>query len=136
MTTKYISKLSLILFIGLGLLVFSCKQNTPNVSIKSQDQEQNINAKVTFIEFGATKCVACIEMQPVVKTIEERYHDQVKVEFNDVWTDKGKDNADKYNVKLIPLQVFLDENGEEFFRHEGFFSVEEIEGILKSKGIQ
>jgi len=30
------------------------------------------------------------------------------------------------NEGAIPTQVFLDENGKEFFRHEGFFPEEKI----------
>jgi len=40
------------------------------------------------------------------------------------------------NEGAIPTQVFLDENGKEFFRHEGFFSEEEIIKVLITKGIK
>jgi hypothetical protein len=50
----------------------------------------------------------------------------VKVVFHDVWTDKGRKDAEPYNIRVIPTQVFLDENGVEFFRHEGFFAKEKI----------
>ena len=39
-----------------------------------------------------------------------------------------------HNILLIPTQVFLDENGEEYFRHEGFFPEEELVEVLKMKG--
>jgi thioredoxin 1 len=35
---------------------------------------------------------------------------------------------------LIPCQLFLDANGGELFRHEGFFSKEEILAKLKELG--
>jgi thioredoxin 1 len=37
---------------------------------------------------------------------------------------------------LIPTQVFLDANGKEFFRHEGFYPEKEIDKLLQSKGIK
>ncbi len=92
--------------------------------------------KVTFIELGSVRCIPCQKMQPVMKAIEEKYGDQVKIEFYDVWTPEGKPYADKYKVNLIPTQVFLDKDGKEFFRHEGFFPEEEVIKVIKSKGVK
>jgi len=75
-------------------------------------------------------------MQPIMKYFEEKYGSQVKVIFYDVWTPLGKTYGDKYTVQLIPTQVFLDKNGKEFFRHEGFFPEEELVKVLKSKGVK
>ena len=72
-------------------------------------------------------------MQPVMKEIVEQYADTVKVVFYDVWTEEGEKFGQQYKVKLIPTQVFLDENGEEFFRHQGFFSKEEIVKLIKKQ---
>ena len=91
--------------------------------------------QVTFIELGSIKCIPCKQMQPVMKAIEAKYGKQVKVIFYDVWTPEQKPYAKKYGIKLIPTQVFLDEKGKEFFRHEGFYPEKEIEKLLKSKGI-
>jgi thioredoxin 1 len=95
--------------------------------------EQNTEAKVTFVELGSVKCIPCRQMQPVMKSVEEKYKGQVKVVFHDVWKDKAL--AQKYGIQLIPTQIFLDENGKEFFRHEGFFPEDEIVKLLASKGI-
>lgn len=86
--------------------------------------------KITFVELGSVNCIPCKQMQPVMAAIEEEYADTVKVVFHDVWTKQGKKDGKKYKIKLIPTQVFLDENGVEFFRHEGFFSQEEIELLI------
>jgi len=37
---------------------------------------------------------------------------------------------------VIPTQVFLDESGKEFFRHQGFFPKDEIEKLLVEKGLK
>lgn len=92
--------------------------------------------KVTFIELGSVRCIPCQKMQPVMKSIEKKYPKDVKVIFYDVWTEAGKPYSKKYNIKLIPTQVFLDENGKEFFRHEGFFPEEELEKVLLKKGVK
>jgi len=92
--------------------------------------------KVTFIELGSVKCIPCKQMQPVMKAIETKYGSLVKVIFYDVWTPEQKPFAKKYGIKLIPTQVFLDEKGKEFFRHEGFYPEKEIDKLLLSKGIK
>ncbi|MGQ9642851.1 MAG: thioredoxin family protein [Ignavibacterium sp.] len=104
-----------------------------NINIFSQSKE--IKPKVTFIELGSVNCIPCKMMQPVMKAIEEKYGEQVKVVFYDVWTKEQKQYAQQYKIKLIPTQVFLDENGKEFHRHEGFYPEAEIDKILQGKGL-
>jgi len=89
--------------------------------------------KVTFIELGSVKCIPCQKMQKVIKQVENKYPKQVKTIFYDVWTKEGEPYGDIYKVDLIPTQVFLDENGVEYFRHEGFFEFKELEKILLQK---
>ena len=92
--------------------------------------------KVTFIELGSVNCIPCKQMQPVMKAIETKYGEEVKVTFYDVWTQEQRPFAEKYGIKLIPTQIFLDEKGKEFFRHEGFYPEKEIDKILQGKGIK
>lgn len=94
------------------------------------------NPKITFVELGSVNCIPCKQMQPVMKAIEEKYGAQIKVVFYDVWKDDQKKYAEKFKIKLIPTQVFLDENGKEFFRHEGFFPEKEIDKICEKKGLK
>ncbi|GAB4318353.1 MAG: thioredoxin family protein [Bacteroidales bacterium] len=94
------------------------------------------NYKVTFIELGSVRCIPCQKMQKVMKSIEEKFAGQVKVEFYDVWTPEGKPMGDKYGIKLIPTQIFLDKEGREFYRHEGFFPEEELIKVLKKQGVK
>ena len=98
-------------------------------------QSKEVKPKVTFVELGSVNCIPCKQMQPVMKAIEEKYGDQVKVIFYDVWKADQKHYAQKYGIRLIPTQVFLDENGKEFHRHEGFYPEDEIDKLLKTKGL-
>uniref|UniRef100_A0A832DMZ4 Thioredoxin n=1 Tax=Ignavibacterium album TaxID=591197 RepID=A0A832DMZ4_9BACT len=99
-------------------------------------QSKEIKPKVTFVELGSVNCIPCKQMQPVMKAIEAKYGEQVKVIFYDVWTKEQKQYAQLYKIKLIPTQVFLDENGKEFHRHEGFYPEAEIDKLLQSKGLK
>jgi thioredoxin 1 len=106
---------------------------------KAQNKMPNKEAfkyKITFIELGSVRCIPCQKMQVVMKSIEKKYGSQVKVVFHDVWTPEGKPFGEKYGIEVIPTQVFLDENGKEFSRHEGYFPEEELVKVLKSKGVK
>ena len=92
--------------------------------------------KVTFIELGSVKCIPCKMMQPIMDEIAEEYKGQVDVVFYDVWTSKGQPYGQKYGIRAIPTQVFLDENGEEYYRHVGFFPKEELVKVLELKGVK
>jgi thioredoxin 1 len=106
------------------------------LSINLLAQNKDSKPKITFVELGSVNCIPCKQMQPIMKSIEEKYGEQVKVTFYDVWKDDQKKYAQQYGIKLIPTQVFLDENGKEFFRHEGFYPETEIDKLLQGKGLK
>ena len=99
-------------------------------------QTPSDTALVTFVEIGAAKCIPCKAMQPIMKAVAEEYKGQVKVVFHDVWTPKGRDDAMKYYIRLIPTQVFLDKNGKEYYRHEGYFPKDEVVRVIKMQGVK
>lgn len=109
-------------------------QNADNPVVSDTQKPVKVY-KVTFIELGSLRCIPCRKMQPVMKSIEEKYGAQVNVVFHDVWTKEGKLIGDKYGIQSIPTQIFLDESGKEFFRHVGYFPEEELVKVLKENGV-
>jgi thioredoxin 1 len=92
--------------------------------------------KVTFVEIGSVNCIPCKAMQPIMKAVEEEYKGQVKIVFHDVWTEKGKNDAMKFNIRVIPTQVFLDKAGKEYFRHEGYYPKADVVRVIKMQGVK
>ena len=105
-------------------------------AVASVKESSDTIYKVTFIELGSVRCIPCQQMQPVMKSIREKYGKQVKVVFHDVWTEEGSPYAKQYGIEAIPTQVFLDETGKEYFRHVGFFPEEELVEVLIQKGVK
>jgi thioredoxin 1 len=139
MTTKHVQRFSLILILLAGMLLTSNAQNAAQDKKQKPATAQKKNAvkyKVTFIELGSVRCIPCQQMQSVMKSIREKYGKQVNVIFYDVWTPEGKPYAEQYGIQAIPTQVFLDENGKEFSRHEGYFPEEELVKVLRKKGVK
>ncbi len=93
-----------------------------------------LKVKVTFVELGSVNCIPCRAMQPVMRALEKKYGDQIQVVFHDVWQDDAP--AKKYGIQVIPTQVFLDQEGREFHRHEGFYPLEQIESLLLARGLK
>ena len=122
-------------FIIFIISVITCSEETASQDNEIKEGSQP-KAKITFVELGSVRCVPCIQMQPIMKSVEEKYGEQVEVIFYDVWTDEGHKYAEIYKIQLIPTQVFLDENEKEIFRHVGFFPEEEIDKFLQGVGLK
>lgn len=134
---KNSNKIIISLILIVTLTACGENQNKKQESQSNANKELNAagsNVKITFIELGSVTCIPCKQMQPVMKSIEEKFGGSVKVVFHDVWKDKAAQK--KYNIELIPTQVFLDENGNEFFRHQGFFAENEIVKLFESRGVK
>lgn len=134
MSKKSLFGLIVLVSIGTGF-VLSCSQgkHEPQKKTAMQADFAKAHAKVTFVELGSVNCIPCQKMQPVMKSIEKKYGNQINVVFHDVWKDKRP--AQQYSIRLIPTQVFLDRSGNEIMRHEGFFPESEIDQFLQSEGL-
>lgn len=86
-----------------------------------------------LVDLGATKCIPCKLMAPILEELKQSYAGKLEVQFIDVWV--NPDEAPKYGIKLIPTQIFYDAAGKELFRHEGFFAREDILAKWKEFGV-
>ena len=86
----------------------------------------------TLLDLGADKCVPCKMMAPILDELRETYEGELSVVFIDVW--KDRDAARQYGVSVIPTQIFLDADGAELFRHQGYYSREDILAKWKELG--
>jgi thioredoxin 1 len=126
-----------ILFVSL-ILALATAVIPQSKSIKTESNDAALTKKplVTFVELGSVKCIPCRQMQPVMAAIEKKYAEQIKVVSYDVWKSEQQQYAEQYGIKLIPTQVFLDKDGKEFFRHEGFYPEAEIDKLLQKRGLK
>ncbi len=122
------------IFIMFTLILFSACAKKSKESVAAAPDTAGY--KVTFIELGSVNCVPCKMMQPVMAEIEKEYAGRVKVVFYDVWTQEGRPYGQNYRIRVIPTQVFLEKDGKEFFRHEGYFPKEDLVKVLESQGVK
>lgn len=86
-----------------------------------------------LLELGSVNCMACKAMAPIIDGLKEDYAGKLEVELVDV--QKEREVADLYGIQAIPTQIFFDAEGNEIFRHLGFFPREDIVAKWRELGI-
>lgn len=86
-----------------------------------------------LVDLGADECIPCKMMAPILEELKQEYAGKLDVEFIDVW--KNPLEGRKYGIRAIPTQIFYDAKGNEFYRHMGFFSREDILAVFSKRGI-
>lgn len=87
-----------------------------------------------LLELGSVDCVPCKRMAPILEELKREYAGKFEVEFIDVV--KNKAALARYQVEMIPTQVFLDAAGRELFRHIGFYSKQDILAKWRELGVR
>lgn len=85
-----------------------------------------LSYQLTFLEFGATSCSSCKRLEKVMEEVKNKYPQTVNVVFMNVLKPESKTLMKYYGVASIPMQVLLDKNGIEFFRHYGYISADDL----------
>jgi len=93
-----------------------------------------VKGKVTMIDLGATECIPCKMMAPIMEKMEKQYAEKATIVFIDVW--KLKEQARRFGIRAIPTQLFFNENGKEVLRHVGFMSEKAIVNQLREMGVE
>jgi len=85
-----------------------------------------------LLELGSHGCRPCKMMMPILRELKSEYAGRMEVGFIDVVADKTM--QDKYQIRVMPTQIFFDGEGKELFRHEGFYAKERIIGKWNELG--
>ena len=84
------------------------------------------NYDFTFLEFSSTGCTSCTLMEPVLDAIKNSKEVKVNVVFMHIMKPENQDWMKYYGISAVPLQVLLDREGKEFYRHFGVISTEDL----------
>jgi thioredoxin 1 len=83
---------------------------------------------VTMVDLGAKTCIPCKLMAPILEELEKEYKGRAAVIFIDVW--ENRDMSKAFRVVTIPTQIFYNKQGQEVYRHIGFFDKDSIKEKL------
>ena len=114
--------LAVVLLAVVGTVTMRDRGNKADVPVPTVAQTQQGLPKL--LDLGADKCIPCKAMAPILDELKTELTGRLDVVFIDVW--KNPEAAKGYEFKLIPTQIFFDAEGQELFRHEGFFGRDDI----------
>jgi thiol-disulfide isomerase/thioredoxin len=92
------------------------------------------SGRPTMVEFGATGCVPCDMMQPILDKLKKDYPEKLNVVFIHVGEEQIL--ASRFGIRAIPVQVFYDAQGKEVFRHTGFLAETEVTKQIAKLGVE
>jgi len=97
-------------------------------------QQNNLDFNFTLLEFGSTGCTMCKQMEPILEEVRNSKKTKVNVVFMHIMKPENLPWMKYYGISAVPMQVLLDKQGKEFFRHYGVISAEELaKKFLSSK---
>jgi len=105
----------------------------PGVEATSANAGTQEKALPRLVDLGAGKCIPCKMMAPILEDLKTTLIGKLDVQFIDVW--QNPDAGKKYEINVIPTQIFYDAQGKELFRHEGFFGKDDILAKWKEFGV-
>jgi thiol-disulfide isomerase/thioredoxin len=109
------------------------KEQDAVMSDNSLDRARR-SGKPTMVEFWSETCPPCKLMKPIIEELSKTYEGKVNVISVNV--NEEKIMTIRYGVSPIPVQAFFDKNGQEVFRHVGYFEKELIEKKFAELGAQ
>jgi thioredoxin 1 len=121
-----------VLIIAVGVVVVA-KQRQGKAVVPAEPPQENTAVKAAakqpaalprLVDLGADKCIPCKAMAPILEELKKTYAGQLQVDFIDVWKNPGA--GQEYGIRVIPTQIFFSADGRELYRHEGYFSKEDI----------
>ncbi len=92
------------------------------------------SGKPALVKFGSKGCIPCEMLAPILEELRKSYAGKCIV--LDVQVREEPILAARYVIESIPVQIFLDKNGNEFFRHVGFWPKEKLVEKLAQMGVQ
>jgi len=83
-------------------------------------------------DFWAVWCPPCREQKPIIEELKKEYAGVVDVIAID--TDKDKELAQKYEIKVIPTLIFVDAEGNEVERLTGLTKKDKLVELFRTHG--
>jgi len=90
------------------------------------------NGLPCVVEFGSDECKQCQDMQVLLAELAPKLQGQADVVILD--TDIFPVEAKRWQLRMIPTQIFFDAEGNETDRHETYLPAAELLAKLKAAG--
>ena len=121
------------LSLGITLLILSTTSVSFSADGSTTVPDVPVKGMVTLLDLGATKCIPCKMMAPILAKLEKTYRGKAAIVFIDVW--ENREQAKRFGIRAIPTQIFFNKAGKEVYRHVGFMAEKDIMAQLQKMGI-
>lgn len=134
--------IGILLVIGIALVLIKTSVDQSGKGSDSQSAIQNSKTdnrgEVTkrlpmLVDLGKGTCIPCKKMKPILDELKTEYQGRAIVKVIDLRYEPGE--ARRYGIRLIPTQIFFDEEGNEVYRHEGFMDKQSIKMKFAQMGV-
>ncbi len=112
------------------------KSSNPKATIEHSEaglKGQQTKRLPLLIDLGKGTCIPCKKMKPILDELKVEYQGRAIVKIIDLRYEPQE--ARKYGIRLIPTQIFYDEEGNEVYRHEGFMDKQSIKMKFAEMGV-
>jgi len=126
----------IVALIAAVVVAIAVRQNKPGTEqMPDQYKPEQLLGKglPAMVDLGSDQCIPCKMMAPILEELKTEFVGKLQVNFLDVR--KYPALATVYGIQVIPTQIFYDASGKELFRHEGFYSKEDILAKWKEFGV-
>ena len=118
------------------VITIAIKQSSGGDKVPAELRPEQLTGKgiPVMIDLGSDQCIPCKMMAPIIEELKTEHKEKLTVHFLDAR--KLPALSKLYGIQLIPTQIFYDASGKELFRHEGFFSKEDIIAKWRQFGVE
>jgi len=89
--------------------------------------------KPVLADFGRGTCVPCKMMKPILEQLAEDLKESAHVLILDL--SEYEHLGRRYQIRVIPTQIFFDADGKQLYQHEGFMSRDDMLSKMEELGM-
>ena len=124
----------IMLAVGSVFFLSNCAdQSGKEPDSRAAQAEPQTDKLPTLVDVGKGTCIPCKKMKPILDELTLEYQGRAIVKVIDLRYEPKE--AKKYKIRLIPTQIFFDEEGKEVYRHEGFMDKQSIKSKFAEMGV-
>jgi len=86
-------------------------------------------SRPTIMEFSRERCPMCAEVEKTLAKVKAAYGNQIDIRIVHIEPDEKL--FKRYQIAIVPTQIFFNAEGNEVFRHMGVMPYEDSVRILK-----
>lgn len=132
--SQYLLPLAALLLALVGLAQYQwMNSETPPQSTEVTLPSIVGDGRPTLVEFGMNSCASCRTMHRILDELDATHGERLRIIRVNIL--EQSDLTRQWKIMAIPTQVFLDDAGQELYRHMGVLSARAIVEVFATRGV-